>query len=311
VVRRGLSPAALDRVRETVAPEARVTRTRPLHGGVSSTVHVVHLAGPNGKRQAVVVRRYGAYAQKYDRGACEREFRILELLTEFGQPVPRPLLLETAESAFETPTIVMERVVGRPMLAPRDLADYLRQLAETLLALHQLPTEPFDFLPDTRWSVERALRAELTPRGDPLQDAVWQTAHSLWPELKCSQRTLVHGDYWPGNVLWRRGRLISVLDWEISRVGDPTKDVATCRGDLTVLFGLEVADAFVAAYQTAGGQVENLRFWDLLVSTWAVREMVGWAVAYPLLGRRDITPALACERIRIFARAALDATMGG
>ena len=184
-------------------------------------------------------------------------------------------------------------------------------IAGAAVALHRLPAERFAFLPDTSYSLERAFRADLVPHGDPLQEAVWQTAQALWPEVKTSQRSLVHGDYWPGNVLWRHGQLISVLDWEISRIGDPTKDVATCRGDLTVIFGLQAADAFLEAYLRAGGQVDNLRFWDLVVSTWAVREMEGWAVAYPRLGRADITPAVACERIRLFARAALDATMGG
>ena len=41
VPRRGLSPAALERVRDQLTGE-RVVRVRPLHGGVSSSVHLVH-----------------------------------------------------------------------------------------------------------------------------------------------------------------------------------------------------------------------------------------------------------------------------
>src|SRR5262249_25703765 len=115
------------------------------------------------------------------------------------------------------------------------------------------------------------------------------------------------GDYWPGNLLWRRGRLVGVVDWEQPRLGEPTKDVATCRGDLAVLFGLEAADAFVRYYLAAGGQpVRQVRFLDLLISSWAVAEMNEWAVAYRVLGRPDLTSAVASERARAFARAALD-----
>jgi hypothetical protein len=51
--------------------------------------------------------------------------------------------------------------------------------------------------------------------------------------------------------------------------------------------------------------VANLRFWDLLISTWAVRDILEWAVVYPLLKRPDVTSEVASERIRAFARAAL------
>jgi hypothetical protein len=52
--------------------------------------------------------------------------------------------------------------------------------------------------------------------------------------------------------------------------------------------------------------IHNLRFWDLLISTWAVREIADWAMVYPVLGRGDLSPELARERIRCFAQAALD-----
>ena len=53
----------------------------------------------------------------------------------------------TSGLPFEAPTILMDYVAGRPQLAPRDLGDYLRQLAEALVALHQLPPDEFGFLP--------------------------------------------------------------------------------------------------------------------------------------------------------------------
>jgi hypothetical protein len=64
-------------------------------------------------------------------------------------------------------------------------------------------------------------------------------------------------------------------------------------------------------YEAAAGRsVTNLRFWDLLISTWAVPEMPAWAVAYRVLGRQDLTPEVATERIRAFARNALNGGAG-
>jgi aminoglycoside phosphotransferase (APT) family kinase protein len=267
-------------------------------------VHLVHLSG----HAAVIVRRYGAYAQAAEPDACQREFRILSVLTQMGQPVPAPLLLDAEGGPFGAPTIVMSRLPGRPLLAPRDLPDYLGQMAEALERLHSLPVDAFAFLPDQRVYVERALQPDRRPSGDPLHVAVWDTALARWSRVAAGTQRLavLHGDYWPGNLLWRRERLVGIVDWEQPRLGDPTKDVATCRGDLSILFGLRAADAFLQAYLNAGGSVDNLAFWDVLISTWAVREINGWAKVYPLLGRPDLTPALAEQRIREFAARALE-----
>jgi len=308
MARRGLSPAALAVVRDVVLPEGRVVRVRPLRGGISSSVHVVHLRSERGGVAAVVVRRYGAYAQEHDPHAAAREFQLLMHLAAIGQPVARPLLLETVDSVFEAPTVVLTRLPGRPLLAPRDLGDYLRQMAEALLALHRVPVDGLQFLPRQAVSVSRALRDELEPKDDPLHEAVWDAARAGWARVAASgeRQALVHGDYWPGNMLWLRGRLVGIIDWEQPRLGDPTKDVATCQGDLTILFGLSAADEFLRCYEEAGGTVTNLGFWRSLISTWAVREITGWATAYPLLGRPDITAVLAEQRIREYARSALD-----
>ena len=81
--------------------------------------------------------------------------------------------------------------------------------------------------------------------------------------------------------------------------------MATCRGDLNILFGPKAADEFLSRYLHAGGRVENLEFWDQLVATWAMREVDDWAKVYPLMNRPDITPEVAEERVRAFAARAL------
>ena len=309
MTRRGLSPAALDRVRDLVAPSGRVARVRPLRGGISSSVHLVTLQSADGARNAVVVRRYGEYYRHTDAAACVREYRLLEVLSRSALPVPRPLLLDETGGPFGAPTVVMTRLPGKPLLAPRDLPDYLRQLARTLARLHALPVDDLAFLPDQREFVDRSFLRYRGPHQDRMQQRIWSEAKAAWPRLREAggRRTLVHGDYWPGNTLWRRGRLTGVVDWEQPRLGAPTRDVATCRGDLSILFGLEAADAFMREYQNASdAPLEDRRFWELQICIEAVRDIREWSVVYPLLGRPDLTLARARQRIRAFARRALE-----
>jgi aminoglycoside phosphotransferase (APT) family kinase protein len=309
-VNRGLPKAALERVREALAPGSEVVRVRPLHGGISSSVHLVRLKSPDGTHAAVVVRRYGEYWQRIDPAACEREFRLLGVLAKNPLfPAPRPLLLDAEGGPFGAPTVVMTRLPGRPELAPRDLHGYLQQMAETLAALHRVPAEACDFLREQRAIVDRRLSTPAQTE-DPLEQAIWEAVLSEWPRISAEPdepRALVHGDYWPGNLLYRRGRLTGVVDWEQPRVGDPDKDVATCCADLWVLFGQPAADTFVALYESAAGRKpNNMRFWQLLNSTDAVPQMREWAVAYRVLGRSDLTAEVAVERVRAYARNALE-----
>jgi aminoglycoside phosphotransferase (APT) family kinase protein len=305
--RPGLRPAALDHVRDALAPGGRVVRYRPLHGGVSCSIHLVRLQTRTGSYQDVVVRRYTHSHHGEPADACAREFRMLAELAAHAFPVPRPLLLEAAGGPFGAPTLLMSRLPGRPLLDPPDLAAYVRTLAHTLARLHALPTTALDFLPDQLDLVGPYL-AEPYGGPDPLQQEVARAVLAGWPRVAAdrTRRTLVHGDYWPGNLLWSRGKLLGVIDWEEPCLGDPAQDVATCRMDLALLFGAGHADAFLAAYEAASGRrLAHLRFWDLNVATWALAEMDGWASSWQALGRGDLGPAQARGRVEAHVRANL------
>lgn len=283
---------------------------RPLRGGISASVHVVLLQDAAGERRAVVVRRYGEYLEGMGPAASGREYKTLEVLAQHAFPAPRPLMLDAAGGPFDGPTVIMTRLPGRPLLAPRDLSGYLRQMAATLAQLHRLPTHDLAFLPDQRDMVNRVL-GEPLQTDDELHLAVFTAARAEWSRISQheTKATLVHGDYWPGNMVWVRGRLVGIVDWEQPRLGDPVRDVATCRGDLSVLFGQSAADEFANAYESAAGvTIDGLRFWDLLISSWAVPEMKQWAVAYRILGRPDLTTEVAVGGIRAFAQAALESS---
>jgi aminoglycoside phosphotransferase (APT) family kinase protein len=55
---------------------------------------------------------------------------------------------------------------------------------------------------------------------------------------------LLHGDFWPGNLLWLDGRRSGVLDWEDAALGAPVSDVACCRAELNAMFDQAASDRF-------------------------------------------------------------------
>lgn len=59
---------------------------------------------------------------------------------------------------------------------------------------------------------------------------------------------LLHGDFWPGNVMWRGKTIAAILDWEDAAVGDALSDLACARVELACAAGVDAAEMFTAAY---------------------------------------------------------------
>jgi len=180
---------------------------------------------------------------------------------------------------------------------------FARQLADALAELHQLPIGELGFLPRRPPRLERGPASD-----DPLEAEVWSALRALWPAVEVAQPepVLIHGDYWPGNTIWQRGRLSGVVDWEMAQVGNPARDVATCRCDLSVLFDVSAADVFTRRYECQRGHpVVDQRFWDLYVVSIAMRWMHEWVVGYQALGRADLDGPTAQARLARYARTRL------
>jgi aminoglycoside phosphotransferase (APT) family kinase protein len=259
---------------------------------------------PADRRRAALRRRVASQCHPE---ACTREFRVLEEFGRWSFPAPRPLLLDQQGGPFGAPTVVMTRLPGRPLLRTPDIEDYVRQVATMLVQLHRVPSDRLDFLPDQVALLSNSLgKGKLAD--DPLEPGLRQAVLAAWPSVSAAptRRTLVHGDYWLANLLWQRRRLIGVVDWEDACVGDPSVDVAICRGDLTLLFGQDAANAFLRHYEAAAGQrVNNLAFWDLLTCTLALPWVERWPASWRALGRSDLTVESARECFRGLARSAL------
>jgi aminoglycoside phosphotransferase (APT) family kinase protein len=95
-------------------------------------------------------------------------------------------------------------------------AEVARALAAALVEIHRLETKELSFLPT------------LDEPG-----------------------ALLHGDLWPGNVLWRDGRLAAIVDWEDAAIGDPLRDLAVARLELLWAYGREEMDELTEQYRRA------------------------------------------------------------
>ena len=130
--------------------------------------------------------------------------------------------------------------------------------------------------------------------------AVWLRAFDIARRpLPADVSVVCHRDFHPGNVLWRRGRVTGVVDWTQACVGPAAADVAHCRANLTLLFGLDVADDFARRY----GPVDDLAWFDVVdVAGWGPLDAWRWHDA----GRTDITEEKMIRSFDAFVAAAVE-----
>jgi aminoglycoside phosphotransferase (APT) family kinase protein len=190
-----------------------------------------------------------------------RECRVLSALEGTAVPVPRVLHLGAAEGALGAPFYVMERVVGhvcRNALpagyaeTPERRAAIGAALVDVLADLHSVdPAEvgladfgrPAGFMQRQlrRWSKQwEASKAHELPALDALRDGL---VGALPPQRA---EAIVHGDYRLDNTVLHPtapGRIVAVLDWEMSTLGDPFTDL----GALLAFWSEEADDAVLAA----------------------------------------------------------------
>ncbi len=206
-----------------------------------------------------------------------------------GIPVPTPRYLEPMSPETPDAFYILDYCDGRPELAPSDLEGFIEQYVQRLAQLHRVDWRAAgltflrnldDGRPDHR-----------SPGTDRLR--VHEIRHALLRPpnpRRANADVLLHGDFWPGNLLWRDGTLVAIIDWEESIIGEPLFDLAICRLDLLWVVGMEAVDRFTERYRSQTDvELTNLPYWDLLVSLRPIKAIEQWADAYPHMGRPDVT----------------------
>jgi aminoglycoside phosphotransferase (APT) family kinase protein len=174
--------------------------------------------------------------------AVDREFRVMAALAKTPVPVPRVFALCEDDKVIGSAFYVMEYLDGRifwdqrlPEIAdPAERRAMFDSMNAVIAALHSVDYgavglgdfgRPGNYMGRqiARWSRQyRASETEPIVAMDKLTD--WLPLH-LPPE---SAPAIVHGDYRMDNLVFHKAepRIIGVLDWELSTIGDPVADFA-------------------------------------------------------------------------------------
>lgn len=245
-----------------------------LEGGIGCTMDLLAVGDAK-----AILRRYGPWYEPADWPA-EKESAVLERLLEAGLAVPEPLWRDV-DDVFDEHALLISYLEGAPLFHADDPLDWADQLARHLVRVHEVdPTG----LPEPMEAID--LEASMPGRfGEFTMGAeLWEGLLGTRPDP--GGTVFLHGDYWPGNTLWRDGRLVAIIDWEHPAIGDPMLDVAYSSMDLRYFFGDDrLAERFVDTYlETSGRSPETLRHWELQALARPVPDIAPWVRAWEGLG---------------------------
>lgn len=290
-----------------------------------------------------VLRRPPAGAFLPSAHDVKREHTVLSGLTATPVRIPRPVLMCEDEGVIGAPFYLMERVDG--VVIRDELPEWLdeeqrasvgSELVDALVELHSVdPTscglggfgKPTGYLERQlrRWKGQMELTLPFTrPLPDLERIGEWLAGN----RPAQSDTTLVHGDYKLDNFVFADGpppRLVAILDWEMSTLGDPLADLGWMvsfwreagedENDLfsrtsrvTALPGFQSRRDLVERYASKTGRDVSDLTWYQVLAVWKLAILLEGSYARHLAGMTDDpffaemehgVPALAAKALEV------------
>lgn len=173
--------------------------------------------------------------------AVDREYRVMKALANTDVPVPQMLAYCEDNSIVGTAFFIMEYLDGRvfvdqslPGMQAKERHKIYEQMNRTIAAIHRLDYmslglesfgKPGNYFSRqiARWS--RQVREANIPIPDSLNKLMDWLPTNMPGE---DETTLIHGDFRMDNLIFHKTepRIIGVLDWELSTLGNPLADFA-------------------------------------------------------------------------------------
>lgn len=264
---------------------------RQFSGGQSNPTYLIS----GGDKHHVLRAKPGPAAKLLPSAhAVEREFRVIAALGKAGIPVPRTHCLCEDESVIGRSFYVMEYVEGRvlwdqslPDMTQSERSAIYDEMNRVIAALHRIDYtaaglsdfgKPGNYFARQigRWSGQ--YRASETEQIEAMTRLIAWLPENIPPG---DETTVVHGDYRMDNLIFHphEPRILAILDWELSTLGDPLADFSyhcmswhippgqfrgIARLDLAAL-GIPSESQYIASYCERTGR-EGIEHWDFYLA---------------------------------------------
>lgn len=228
---------------------------RQFPGGFSNLTYLLSSSGPGkdsgreGRGAHWVLRRPPFGSQVKSAHDMGREFRVLQALQQAFSPAPRPVHFCSDQMVLGCDFYLMSCVDGiivrrqyppQMQLGPKQVRQQFFTMFDSLAQLHGIDPQrvglgdfgrPQGYVQRQVEGWSRRYGAAAT-RDAPDFGSIMQWLHDHMPAENGPGR-IIHNDYKLDNVVWSADgslRVVGVLDWEMTTVGDPLMDLGCALG---------------------------------------------------------------------------------
>lgn len=186
-----------------------------------------------------------------------------------GVSAPRLISADLAGKEAGAVATLESVVLGESVWPPPTSVERLRAAGAALAPVHSVAMAPTKDLPlrlrpiavDDFAGDRRTGRMPMTPLLEAADELI--LAHGL-PE---SGIVLVHGDVWPGNIIWTRDSSPVLIDWKTAGVGAPGVDLGELRKQVAIIFGPDAPDVVLDGWERAARtNAEDVAYWDAVAA---------------------------------------------
>nr|WP_167217841.1 aminoglycoside phosphotransferase family protein [Kribbella shirazensis] len=202
----------------------------------------------------------------------------LQVAEQHGLPAPRLVAADLAGEQAGVPASLETLVPGTTTWSVGTPAS-LQAAGAALARLHGVCMRPQEHLPfrprpiavDDFATDRRTGRMPTTPLLQEADQVV--IAHGLPTE----EPVYLHGDVWPGNLVWNNGGVAALIDWKTAGVGASGVDLSELRKQVAITFGPDAPAHVLSGWQQATGRrAEHVAYWDAVAALNTPTTLTDW-----------------------------------
>ena len=247
---------------QNIYPGSNLNKAKVLGGGTSANVTLLILQNAQGQEIRIVNRLHGPKDRKDNPTVATTEFKVLKILYEAGLNVPPPISIDQTNCFLGAPSVTVGFLEGVVNLKPLNPKDYVKKIGIELAKLHSvdLISPRISFLRNLKNHCNSIFGPKYLGRTNHILDFL----KPYWPSAVRNPSVILHGDFWPGNLLWMNENIVGIIDWEDTLWGDPILDLANARFEIYFLLGKKLMDFFTKKYLEYNPiDILFLPWWDL------------------------------------------------
>jgi aminoglycoside phosphotransferase (APT) family kinase protein len=277
--------------------EASVVSVTGLHDG--SSPWRLHVVGPDATTDAILrtavdpPRWLDGPMARSKLARCVAALRVAE---QHGLAAPRLIACDLDGHEAGLPASLETLLPGNSGWPKTPTAAGWRDAGAAIARVHRVPLQPQDHLPLRSGDVRS--RASVS-RSTPLLQLADEVVRRHEPPR--GESVFLHGDVWPGNLLWIGDRCVGLIDWKEACVGDPGSDLANLRYHAALHHGPDGALLVLQGWEDESGRkATGVAYWDAvwaLYSRDAVDVLTGPDWSHGTTDRRDAFLRAAVDKL--------------